>query len=108
MKRTNVEFAEKLEELAIKYRENEALPQPMLFHSIASKEAAATIIRGLGGKWTKKTSPDTSEYSSITLTSEKFGTIISMPRDLVCKRTVVYDCTPLLSPEEEAELLVEV
>jgi hypothetical protein len=105
MEMTNVEFAEKLEKLAIKYRENLELRQFMIFSSLYSKEEAAAVIRTLGGKWVKKMPTGNDEYSSITFASEEFSCQFVLPRNILCERVVTYNCTPLLSPEEEAELL---
>ena len=104
---TNVDFAEKLEKLAAKYRENSELKKFMIFSSLYSKEEATTIIKTLGGKWAKKMpiKGDDAEYATITFASEEFGCQFVLPRNVLCERVVTYNCTPLLSPEEEAQLL---
>lgn len=106
---TNLEFADTLERLAVKYRENESIRQVMLYAHVYEKDAVLSIVKGLGGKWTKTISNDSSEYATVRFDSVEFAPmIVSIPRDKVCRRTIQWDCEPLLKPEDEAEILAEV
>ena len=103
---SNAAWAKKLRALATKVEGDESLPRPSVECSfyIYSKEEAQEILRGFGGKWTKDVVGD-GEYANYILTSADFSLRIVLPRDRVCKKTVTWDCEPLLSPEDEAELV---
>lgn len=99
----NSDLARKLRVLADRLEARPDL-QVSVTRYVWSKEEAQKIIRDIGGKWTKQASG--SEMNAwIELTSLDTGLVIHIPRDKVCKRTVTYQCEPLLSPEEEAELI---
>lgn len=101
---TNIEFAVTLEKLAAKYRENETLPQVGLSAWMFTKGDLATALKGFGGKWIKDTSDDISDtldFRSVHLPGLKLW----INRNKVCRRLVTYECDPIMSPAEEAEML---
>jgi hypothetical protein len=99
---TNLELSATLEALAKKYRENADLEQVRLTAWMYEKQDLAALLKGLGGRWAKEiSSEDTFRFS----TSIYPGLVIYIPRDKVCRRIVTYECDPIMSPEEEAEVL---
>ena len=102
----NNQFASVLEALAKKYRENEKLPQLTLLAWRNSKTELVNALRGFGGKWSKFI-PKGEDGYSIVLSSVDFAPLqLYIPRDRVCHKIVRFECDPLLSPEDEAEVLV--
>jgi hypothetical protein len=105
---TNAEFAGVLEKLALKYRENDELKQISMLVGTYEKRELSTIIKTLGGRWKKRGMNDTSEYASLYFDSVEFKPLtIYIPRNSVCRRIVHFECEPIMSPEEEAEILQE-
>jgi hypothetical protein len=100
---TNLEFAAVLEKLAEHYRSNAELERINLSKWFYDKEGLAAMLRDLRGRWKKEVSGDTISFTSDSLQ----GLSIYIPRDKVCRRTVTYDCDPIMSPEEESEILQE-
>ena len=108
---TNQEFASKLRTLADKW---EQLPEqkntPLLFVENSRKEDAVAIVKGIGGHWTKTiTNPD-HPYARVVYASRETGLEVSLYRDSLCRiirpaQPAQYECEPLLSPDEEAEIL---
>jgi hypothetical protein len=45
------------------------------------------------------------DYAMLRLTAKDAPVTLGIQRDKVCKKTVTYDCEPLFSPEEVAEIL---
>jgi hypothetical protein len=104
---TNLELAGSLRALADMYERNaEAeLIKPMLYVFAHSKGEAIAIIKAVGGKFKKHMGLDNDPYSQITFKSERIpGLTVQIARDKVCRKTVKWECEPLLSPEDEAEL----
>jgi hypothetical protein len=64
------------------------------------KELYVTAAKSLGSATKKYTSTDDLEISPKAFPSLK----LSIPRDKVCKKTVVYDCEALFSADEVEEL----
>ncbi len=80
---------------------NKDLVQPVFVISTWSKPSLLHAIKAFGGKFTKKMFGDETLY----LESKDFpGVQISIPRDKVCKKTITWDCEPMLSPEDIAEV----
>lgn len=102
---TNVEVADKLEKLARRLREAEEIEMPTWYKFCTSKEEVVKAIKAIGGKWLKRESSyANSEYATIDLDSQEFPITVSIHRDKVCRRTITWDCEPLLAPEDEAEV----
>ena len=101
---TNLQFAQKLRLLADRYEAADEMAIPSMFIGCNSKNEARAIIDGIGGAW-KKRSYGMGEFDSIYFDSVDTGLTIYMPRNILCRRlNPEYECTPLLKPEEEAEL----
>ena len=83
-----------------------SLPIPSLKIYATTKDQVIALIRAIGGKFVKRIgwSGDTMYYDSQRLP----GVSVWIYRNLVCRRvTPEYECEPLFSPEEEAEILTE-
>ena len=103
---TNLEFAVVLEKLAQHYRADADLKQIGLYGWMTTKEELRATIKSFGGKWVKSGMDDPGEYASIAYMSDGLGPLLlAISRNKVCKRIVTYDCEPIMSPEEEAEVL---
>ncbi len=102
----NSELAASLRALAEVYGAIEQeLPQPSMWIFASSKAEALGLVKAIGGTFRKDMGDETKEYSDITLHSVRIaGVRISLPRNKVCRKTVKWDCEPLLSKEEEAEV----
>jgi hypothetical protein len=106
---TNVEFANVLGKLAAHYRVDATLPRVSLDLFVYTKADAQCLLKAFGGKWTKSGMDDESEYAQITFSSVGLAPLrVFLPRNKVCRKTVTYECDPIMSPEEEAEMLTEV
>lgn len=103
---TNQEFAIELRKIADFY-ENEApedfsKPRHILV-IVNSKQEVLEIAKTV--KPFKKDYDSEQEYAYGHIRPERFPLLDYMfPRSSVCKKTVSWDCEPLLSPEEEKEL----
>jgi hypothetical protein len=105
---TNKEFAEQLRRLADKW---ERLPKetrrPWLGVYVWSKDEGVALIRAIGGRWTKSL-----KEPNLVFTSRETGLEIQFSQSQVCRLVepavpAKYECGPLLSPQEEAELIEE-
>ncbi len=94
-----------LSELATVYGkpENADLPTPIVIVMVYDKAALVRMIRAIGGKFTKRAN----EYSLVLESERAPGVQIDIPRDKVCKKIVWWDCEPMLSPNDEAEVDAE-
>ena len=59
------------------------------------------MITAIGGRFERRNSDYYTKLISKTL--PEFALCIA--RDKVCRKIVTYDCEPLLSPEDEAEII---
>lgn len=101
---TNAEFADTLEKLAAKYRENGALSVFPLMLYVLDKTSLQSALKSFGGKWKKEESSPEDSY--LTFASVSYPPLeVYIPRAMVCRRIVTYECDPIMSPEEEAEVL---
>jgi hypothetical protein len=105
---TNTEFAEVLERLAEHYRADETLEQLKLYLFLNTKEELRATIKSIGGKWDKRGFNAESEHASLWFHSLHLEPLaVCIPRSAVCRKTVTYDCDPIMSPAEEVEILQE-
>ena len=103
---TNMELAEQLEKIAAKYREDDTLPQVGVSEYFWDKTNLVSAIRGFGGKWIKHDGGN-DECASIRLESVDYAPmVLSVSKSRVCRRFVSYECEPLLSPSDEADVEV--
>jgi hypothetical protein len=103
---TNLANAEKLLALAKVYRDaTVTLTDPYLTIMTWTKVDCAKWIRAIGGRFVKKEGP----VNDIRFVSSRIPCIeVAIPRNIICRRlNPEYECEPLLSPEEEAEILTE-
>ena len=106
---TNAEFADVLERMAAHYRVDDRLPEVSLSLFLSDKDTLRSTLKSLGGKWVKAGMNDNSEYADLRFTSPTFGPLtIYIPRSKVCRKIVTFECDPIMSPEDEAELFAEV
>lgn len=104
---TNTELASRLRLLAEVYdgKDDIELAHPWLSAYVSSKDEAVALVKAIGGKFDKDMGGGDVTYSTVTLTSHRIaGFTIKLPRDRVCRKTVTWDCEPLLSKDEEAEV----
>jgi hypothetical protein len=109
---TNKEMAQSLAGLATVYgaiADNAGLPQST-DHGLCglycqTKDQVIAAIRAIGGRFNKRNNDDYfMYYDSVRLP----GVYVYIDRSKVCRRlNPIYECEPLLSPEEEAEILTE-
>ncbi len=78
------------------YKEN----SPNLYINYYDRDKFVAAVKALGS-CTKRY---TGGYPSLEVTAKAFPIQLTISRDKVCKKTVVYDCEPLFS-EEEVESL---
>lgn len=71
--------------------------------SFDSKEAFIAAVRAIGNATKRYDYPDDA-YAKLVVSADYAPIELSIPRDKVCKRTVTYDCEPLFSADEVAEL----
>jgi hypothetical protein len=104
MNEQNKEHAEKLRKLADIYESSEkTIPSSGLHIFVDTKEELINAIKAIGGMFTKETGE-----TWVTLRSERIhGLNLNIWRDSVCRKIVTYQCEPLLSPEDEAEVMIE-
>lgn len=103
---TNQEYAAKLEAIASIYKTHEGIKQPTSQRVYAdTKDELRSTIKTIGGKWTKEDHRYGSEYSVMVFTHTLSGLEVQIDRDKVCRKIVRYECDPVMSPEEETELL---
>lgn len=103
---TNKEISAVLYQLSKVYEtapDGAEISQPTLTMFVYSKAEAIATIKAIGGKFTKHVgiTPDYMEFRSARIP----GVTISINRDSVCRKIVTYDCEPLLSPAEEADIM---
>jgi hypothetical protein len=105
-KMTNREWAGIARELAGIYEQaEEGIARPIMGVFVWSKEELVRVVRLVGGKW-KKIAEDSSEQ--MRLESEKVkGFVVHIPRHVVCRKVVTWDCEPLMRDEELKEVLEE-
>ena len=104
---TNEEFADALANLADHYRISSDTPQVSVSIYAGSKEELVKLLKDFGGKWKKEGDwgrTTTTSDCYVRLVSESFGVTITVLRDRVCTRTITWECTPLLSDEDMAEV----
>lgn len=104
---TNLELAQRMRELAVIYEDsaNQFLPRVSLMIHADTKEDALNLVHALGGKFTKRGWSTKDDSYFVYLDSQKLpGVSIMLNRSSVCHRVVTWDCEPLLSQEEEAEV----
>jgi hypothetical protein len=101
---TNIELAGNLEALAAKLRTvpDGDIPELHFGAYVWEKASLVAVLQAIGGKWKKQIRGG---LDNIRVESVDFAPLaITIPRDKVCKKTVTWDCEPLLSPAEEAEV----
>jgi hypothetical protein len=98
-KMTNREWAGMARELAGIYESaEEGVSRPMMGVFVWSKEELVRVVKMVGGKW-KKNADDSSEQ--MKLESERVkGFVVYIPRSVVCRKVVTWDCEPLMKDEE--------
>lgn len=102
---TNQEYAAKLEAIASIYKTHEGIKQPTSMRVYAdTKDELRSIIKTIGGRWSKEDRSYGENYSVLIFTHGS-GLELQIDRDKVCRKIVKYECDPVMSPEEEAELL---
>lgn len=103
---TNKEYADQLRAIADKYEtsENENAPRSETFYLfLYTKQQVMDSIRMFGGKWIKSFS-GSDQHQEMILKHSTLPLRISVPRSLVCKRTITYDCEPLFSENDIVEI----
>jgi hypothetical protein len=103
----NAQFAAQLRQWADLYEKHPELPRGygVIIYATGKEEVKKTITL-IGGKWSKSIS-GSEDYQSVNFTHVQTGLVCNVSRDRVCRKIVSYDCDPIMSPEEEAELLTE-
>lgn len=106
---TNKEAAQSLRALATVYESlEEETPLPSLTCFAYTKDQVVRLIKAIGGRFEKDMGDENDEHASIKYKSLKIpGFTIWIYRSKVCKlvrREIEWDCEPLLSPEDEAEI----
>ena len=102
----NDQFAQNARRLADIYEreENADVMRPALNIFADTKAEVLKVIRAVGGRWTKHVPGGDLDYHIRLESAAIPGLTVFIPRDKVCRKTVKYDCEPLLSPEDEAEV----
>ena len=104
---TNTEIAKTLMDVANVYGttpDETVLKKPLLTVFATSKEEVKSLVHAVGGKFTKRLGygGDSVYYESARIP----GFSVHVDRAAVCvKIPARYECEPLFSPEEEAELV---
>lgn len=102
------EIAASLRKLADAYDVDAYLMPPSLNVFCSTKEQVVGLIKAIGGKFDKDMGRDDDQYASIKYMSLTIpGFTIWIDRSKVCKlvrHPIEWDCEPLLSPEDEAEI----
>lgn len=105
---TSREIAANLRKLADAYDVDAYLMPPSLNVFCSAKDEVVGLIKAIGGKFDKDMGRDDDQYASIKYMSVTIpGLTIWIDRSKVCKlvhRPIEWDCEPLLSPEDEAEI----
>jgi hypothetical protein len=70
---------------------------PYAYLNFYDRDKFVVAVKAIGN--CKKTYTD-GDYPKLNVTAKAFPIQLSISRDKVCKKTVVYDCEPLFSPEE--------
>lgn len=105
------EYIQKLKALVARLEELETegklgeLDLSSVHQYLFDKTTLASVIRLLGGKWTKNILCPDHEYASIQFTSDRYPLYLSISRDKVCKKTVSYDCEPIFAPGEDDQIV---
>lgn len=106
---TSEEYAAQLRSIADLYEANPALPIGFgLSIYLDSKEQVRSVLKMVGGKWSKEIRCCSTDYHVIVFTHIATGLCAQVPRDKVCRKVLRYECEPIMTPEEEAELDLEV
>ncbi len=107
---TSKEVAATLRKLADAYDVDAPLLAPSLNVFCSSKNEVIALIKAIGGKFDKDMGRDDDQYASIKYKSLTVpGFTIWIDRSKVCRlvrRPIEWDCDPLLSPDDEAEIEV--
>ena len=107
---TSREISANLAELAKVYDRDEYLFAPSLNCFCSTKDEVVALIKAIGGRFDKDMGREDDPYASIKYKSQRIpGLTIWIDRSKVCRlirRPVEWDCEPLLSPEDEAEIEV--
>lgn len=107
---TSREIAANLRKLADAYDVDGYLQPPSLNVFCSAKDDVVNLIKAIGGKFDKDMGRDDDQYASIKYKSLTIpGFTIWIDRSKACKlvrRPIEWDCEPLLSPEDEAEIEV--
>lgn len=105
MNEANKAHAAKLRALADVYESSEVeIRTTGLSIHAWTKDELVMLIKAFGGKWKKEVGTSTDYF--VKLYSAMIpGLELMIARDSVCEKVVTYNCKPLLSPEEESELL---
>lgn len=74
-----------------------------LSFSFDGKEQFVAAVKAVG-EGTKEYSDPDATYSELTYKAKWAPITFTIPRDRVCKKVVTYDCEPLFSAEEVANL----
>lgn len=105
---TSREIAANLRKLAEAYDVDGYLLPPSLNAFCSAKDEVVALIKAIGGKFDKDMGREEDGYASIKYKSAAIpGFTIWIDRSKVCKlvrRKIEWDCEPLLSPEDEAEI----
>lgn len=105
---TSREIAANLRKLADAYDVDGYLLPPSLNAFCRAKDEVVALIKAIGGKFDKDMGREDDEYAFIKYKSLTIpGFTIWIDRSRVCKlirQPIEWDCEPLLSPEDEAEI----
>ena len=112
---TNAQFAQQLRELADRWEllpEETRRPVGLTLYCWHDKTLAALVVKTIGGHWDKTVKDTNTSFSAMVYTSRETGLEVQLYRDGICKivrpaQPAEYECEPLLSPEEEDELMAE-
>ncbi len=103
---TNAEFAAQLRSFADLYDAHPTLRRGYgLTLYVDTKEEVRSILKSIGGKWGKEVDSSMRDYPTLTFTHHGTGLQVRVSRE--CRKIVTYDCEPIMSSEEEAELMAE-
>jgi hypothetical protein len=74
---------------------------PNLYINYYDRDKFVAAVKALGSCTKRYTDGD---YPKLEVTAKAFPIQLTISRDKVCKKTVVYDCEPLFSEEEVGSL----
>jgi hypothetical protein len=97
---SNSEFAATLRATADLYDTHPDLPQLHTTIYVFNKADLLRALKAIGGRFTKEFGDYQARYNSQAIP----GLTVSIDRDKVCRKVVTWDCEPLLSDEEQAEV----